>query len=169
MATSNKSFLVKNGLSVGGATGIIEVIDSSGNWIGATGSIPGTSNPAWQVVTATANLLVNTKYLADTSNGEFTVTFPASPSIGDSITIGDAEDISAYNLTIDPNGKNISGNAGNLILSTKGIVCNFVYYGGWLRYDFNFAAGEFQIFGDLQTQTGSEDLNTGTGYYDLNN
>ena len=43
MATSNKSFVIKNGLSVGGASGIVDVIDQYGNWIGATGTLQGAS------------------------------------------------------------------------------------------------------------------------------
>ena len=35
MATNNSKFVVKNGLSVGGASGIVDVIDENGNWIGA--------------------------------------------------------------------------------------------------------------------------------------
>jgi hypothetical protein len=46
LATSIKSFLVKNGLSVGGASGIVDVIDSSGVWIGATGNLQGASGPS---------------------------------------------------------------------------------------------------------------------------
>jgi len=41
VSTTNKSFLVKNGLAVGGASGIVEVIDTSGAWIGATGTLHG--------------------------------------------------------------------------------------------------------------------------------
>jgi hypothetical protein len=43
LATSNNKFLVKNGLSVGGASGIVDVIDSTGAWIGATGTLQGAS------------------------------------------------------------------------------------------------------------------------------
>jgi hypothetical protein len=45
LATSNNKFLVKNGLSVGGASGIVDVIDSTGAWIGATGTLQGASGP----------------------------------------------------------------------------------------------------------------------------
>lgn len=37
MTTTNKKFNVKNGLSIGGATGIIDVIDAQGNWTGPNG------------------------------------------------------------------------------------------------------------------------------------
>ena len=40
MSTINNKFLVKNGLAVGGASGI-DVINSSGVWIGATGNLSG--------------------------------------------------------------------------------------------------------------------------------
>jgi hypothetical protein len=41
VSTTNKSFVVKNGLAVGGATGIVDVINSDGVWIGATGTLHG--------------------------------------------------------------------------------------------------------------------------------
>ena len=37
MTTVNKAFNIKNGLSVGGASGIIDVIDAQGNWTGPNG------------------------------------------------------------------------------------------------------------------------------------
>jgi hypothetical protein len=37
LATQNKKFVIKNGLAVGGASGIIDIVDSNGTWIGATG------------------------------------------------------------------------------------------------------------------------------------
>jgi hypothetical protein len=43
LATNNKSFVVRNGLTVGGASGTIDVIDAEGNWIGATGTLTGAS------------------------------------------------------------------------------------------------------------------------------
>lgn len=46
MATTNSKFLVKNGLAVAGATGTIDVINTSGEWIGATGSLSGATGAA---------------------------------------------------------------------------------------------------------------------------
>lgn len=37
MSTVNKKFLIKNGLAVGGATGIVDIVDEAGNWIGPNG------------------------------------------------------------------------------------------------------------------------------------
>lgn len=42
MATNNNKFLVKNGLAVGSS---IDVINSDGQWIGATGSLHGATGP----------------------------------------------------------------------------------------------------------------------------
>ena len=42
MPTTNNKFLVKNGLAVGSS---IDVIDSSGEWIGATGTLQGATGP----------------------------------------------------------------------------------------------------------------------------
>ena len=42
MPTTNNKFLVKNGLSVGPS---IDVINSSGEWIGATGNLHGATGP----------------------------------------------------------------------------------------------------------------------------
>jgi hypothetical protein len=41
LATTNSKFLVKNGLAVAGSTGAIDVINTSGQWIGATGTLSG--------------------------------------------------------------------------------------------------------------------------------
>jgi hypothetical protein len=205
LATSNNSFLVKNGLSVGGSSGIINVIDNQGNWIGATGTLNGATGPAgatgirgasgisgasgyvgldgatgsrgatgpkadsaWTVITGATSFEVSTKYLVDTTSGAFTVTLPASPGFGDTITIGDAWDFNSYNLTINPNGNTISDVSGNLVISTKGIIVNLVYYNTWMRYNFNFVAGVPEIYGDLMSESGSEDLMTGSGNLDLN-
>ena len=46
MATTNSKFLVKNGLAVAGATGTIDVINTSGEWIGATGTLSGATGAA---------------------------------------------------------------------------------------------------------------------------
>jgi len=46
LATNNKKFVIKNGLAVGGASGIIDIIDSNGTWVGATGILHGATGPA---------------------------------------------------------------------------------------------------------------------------
>jgi hypothetical protein len=46
LATQNKKFVIKNGLAVGGASGIIDIVDSNGTWIGATGILHGATGPA---------------------------------------------------------------------------------------------------------------------------
>lgn len=68
--------------------------------------------------------------LADTTGGSFTVTLPASPSLGDQVVVADAGDSwGTNNLTIGRNGSTISGLASNLVCNTSGVSVQLVYDG----------------------------------------
>lgn len=70
---------------------------------------------------------------ADTSGGVFTLTLPATPSVGDYVVIVDATtSFNTNNLTIDGNGNNIMGSA-SLVLSTDDYFATYTYLGavGW--------------------------------------
>jgi len=73
--------------------------------------------------------------ICSTNTNPFTVNLPASPSVGDEVTIIDAlATFSSNNLTINPNGSNLNSAAGNLILSTAGQAITLVYLNttrGW--------------------------------------
>jgi hypothetical protein len=73
--------------------------------------------------------------ICSTNVNPFTVNLPASPSVGDEVTIIDAlATFSSNNLTINPNGSNLNSAAGNLILSTAGQAITLVYLNstrGW--------------------------------------
>jgi len=68
-----------------------------------------------------------------------TVTLPASPSIGDEVSIIDSgNNFASNNLTIDRNGSNINSAASNLTVSTSGIAFTLVYVNstrGWTYKD----------------------------------
>ena len=68
-----------------------------------------------------------------------TVTLPASPSIGDEVSIIDSgNNFTSNNLTIDRNGSNINSAASNLTVSTSGIAFTLVYVNstrGWTYKD----------------------------------
>lgn len=200
MATTNNKFLVKNGLAVGSS---IDVIDSSGNWIGATGTLQGATGPqgasgvqgidgasgyvgsdgatgpagatgpsgtpGWTVVTGATTATAGNLYIADTSSSAFTITLPASPSDGHMVIIGDGYDFSLNNLTVARNGSTIVGADENLTVNVKSVILTFVYTSGdWSLSISNFVTEfGFSLFGDLSSLSGTEDLSTGTGTYDL--
>lgn len=84
---------------------------------------------AWIKKITTYTATKGDKIIADTTTTAFTITLPATPSTGDSVTIADANNWSINNLTIDRNGSTIEGLSDNFILDIKGIVVDFVYDG----------------------------------------
>lgn len=77
----------------------------------------------------TANYLAQDKdyIMTDTSGGTFTITLPASPSIGDSVTLYDNASWTANNLTVARNGSTIEGIADNFSLDISSIKVEFIY------------------------------------------
>ena len=75
-------------------------------------------------------------YFCNTTSGGFTVTLPASPSVGDIVAVKDyAATFNSGNLTIGRNSQPIEGLASNKILDTTGLSITFVYADavkGWL-------------------------------------
>jgi hypothetical protein len=73
--------------------------------------------------------------IADTSGGAFTVTLPASPTVGDQVHIADGANWSTNNLTVGRNGQTIEGSASNLVLSVSGAQVTFIFDGvTWHTY-----------------------------------
>ena len=81
--------------------------------------------------------------LVDTSGGGIgapvTVTLPASPSVGNGVTIIDSgNNLASNNLTVDRNGSNLLGAASNLTVSTNAAAFTLVYVNatrGWAYKD----------------------------------
>ena len=75
------------------------------------------------------------RILADTTSAAFTITLPASPSVGDWVHIVDAASkFSTNKLTVGRNGSNIMGLAENLDMDVNNTSVVFVYQGatqGW--------------------------------------
>ncbi len=67
-------------------------------------------------------------YFINTTAGVITVTFPASPKIGDTIIINDyASTFATNNVTINLNGNKLEANTGNALLSTNDQTHTFVF------------------------------------------
>jgi len=82
-------------------------------------------------------LLVNTS--GSGIGSPVTVTLPASPTIGDEVTIIDSgNNFASNNLTVGRNGSNINSSASDLTVSTSGIAFTLVYVNstrGWTYKD----------------------------------
>lgn len=88
------------------------------------------ASPTYKIVSTTYTAAARDNLVANTSGGSFTITLPASPSLGDEITIADGASFSTNPLTVARNGSTIEGLAENMVLDVSGIRTNFVYSGG---------------------------------------
>ena len=89
----------------------------------------------YAVVTSAQTLAAGSVVAADTTAGAFTVTLPASPSNGDTVSILDyAGTFDTNNLTIARNGSNIESLAENMDANIEDAAFSLVYVGavvGW--------------------------------------
>ena len=95
---------------------------------------------SWIKKTGTYTASAGDNIFADTSGGAFTITLPASPSIGDQVKFIDAEGtFGAENLTVGRNSQKIQGATSDLTVSTNGAGFALVYNdsdNGWrLKYN----------------------------------
>jgi hypothetical protein len=115
---------------IDGATGPTGFTGPAGT-AGATGPTGPAGNVA-NYVFKTANYTTVAKegVLADTSGGAFTVTLPATPSVGDLVVVADAgASWGTNNLTVGRNGSTIGGLAEDLVCNINGVSVTLVYDG----------------------------------------
>jgi hypothetical protein len=115
------------GLTSPGTSG--NVLTSNGSaWVSqipAAGGIKYTS-----VKTANYTAAANDGVQTNTSGGVFTVTLPASPTVGDQVIVTDSSGSWATNnLTVGRNGSTIEGAAEDLICNISSVSVQFVYSG----------------------------------------
>jgi len=96
----------------------------------------------WQTSVKTADFTAASGegYFIDTASvGAFTMTLPASPSVGDIVAIKDyASNFATDNLTINRNGSNLNGDAVNTTRGTNNESLTLVYADatkGWLAVE----------------------------------
>jgi hypothetical protein len=106
--------------------------------LGATAEI--SAGTSWQTEkTAGFTAVAGEGYFVNTTSGAITVTLPASPSLGDEVSIIDASGTAdTNNITVGRNSENIQGSAADLTISTERAAFTLVYFNatqGWLLKD----------------------------------
>jgi len=115
--------------------------------LGASGDI--SAGTDWQAVkTANYTAVAGQGIFANTSGGAFTITLPASPTIGDEVHIVDyARTFASNAVTVDRNGSKIDTVETNFTLSTNGLSVRFVFI--------DATQGWRAIFDDVSTSYGA--------------
>ena len=86
---------------------------------------------AWTKKTANYTMADGDNIFADTSGGAFTLTLPASPTIGMQVKIIDAEGTAGTNnITVGRNSQPIMGSAADMTISTNSAGIALVFYDG---------------------------------------
>ncbi len=118
-------------------TGGIRYNSSLVTWEGYNGTQwtgLGGGNP-WASTSTNITIAANDRYFVDTTSGARTITLPASPQVGDQVSILDlASTFDTNNCTIDRNSLKIMGLTENLVLAVEDTGITLVYTGatyGW--------------------------------------
>lgn len=104
--------------------------------VGAASSSSGNTTPAmtWSIVDANITATKNTGYFVDTTNGEITLTLPASATLGDTIRVSDvAGTFGTHQCVVNGNGNKIQNQTSDLLLdynqASIGLVFSNATYG----------------------------------------
>jgi len=134
-ATVSSSYTLTMPAATGTADQIL-VTDGSGN----LSFVDNSGGTSWQAIkTSTYTASAGEGVFANTTGGAFTVNLPASPSLGDEVTIVDyAGTFDTNNLTVGRNSQPIMGSAADLTVSIERAGLTLIYTDstqGWLLKD----------------------------------
>ena len=123
-------------LTMPAATGSADQILTT-NGSGQLAFVDNSGGTDWQAVkTGTYTAVAGEGIFANTTSGAWTLTLPASPAIGDEVSVVDyAGTFDTNNLTIGRNSKNIQGSAADLTVATERAGFTLVFTDntqGWL-------------------------------------
>ena len=116
----------------------------NGSSVALGGSVEISAGTAWQSGIVADGSTVTTAvagngYFIDTTSAAHTINLPASPSLGDEVSIIDASGTAdTNNITVGRNSENIQGTAADLTISTERAGFTLVYFNstqGWLLKD----------------------------------
>ena len=128
--------LVFDGIKFPNADGTVDQILTT-NGSGVLSFVDNSGGTSWQAVKTTGFTgAAGEGYFCDTTGGAFTATLPATPTLGDEVTLVDyAGTFDTNNLTVGRNSENIQGSAADLTVSVERAGLTLVYSGatqGWL-------------------------------------
>lgn len=89
----------------------------------------GGSLSPWTRITSSYSAVNGDRIIADTSSGTFTVTLPATPSLGDYVLVTDGANFANINLLVARNGSTIETVADDVLLDSSGTTFEFIYDG----------------------------------------
>ena len=92
---------------------------------GGTGG--GSGLNSWVVITANYTAQSGDRILANTAPGEFTITLPAAPQVGDTVQITDAYNFAYQSVIVNPNGSTIEGQAAELEINLSAAYIQLIY------------------------------------------
>src|SRR6056300_1168069 len=139
---------IENGKIADSTIANAKLVNSSvtvnGSSVALGGSVEISAGTAWQSGIVADGSTVTTAvagngYFIDTTSAAHTINLPASPSLGDEVSIIDASGTAdTNNITVGRNSENIQGSAADLTISTERAAFTLVYFNstqGWLLKD----------------------------------
>lgn len=128
------------------------IVLHAGNYTNyVSGGGGGSGLTAWSKKTANYTAAVSDRLIADTTASAFTITLPASPTVGQEVTIADGYDWRINNLTVARNGSTIEGLTDDVTLDIGGLVTTFIYDGSTWEIYISHGSGGGTITNDTTT------------------